>query len=85
MKQYLYACNILNDIKNEYRKKSLKYGKFAYNIQLEEINRLKKIMKTLIIVLFCLCLMGCKAKDENLNKDVEEMFEFIQCPLNDSN
>jgi hypothetical protein len=43
-KQLDKANTILNDIEKEYSKKSLKYGKFAYEVQLKEVKRLSKLI-----------------------------------------
>jgi hypothetical protein len=79
-KQLQYALSILKDIEIAYAAKSLRYGKFAYDIQLNEINRLRNLMK-LLPILICLILVGCENEQEKLDKDVKKMFEFIECPI----
>lgn len=45
LKQLKIANAILEDIKKSYASKSLKYGKFALDIQKKEIERLNYLMK----------------------------------------
>jgi len=87
-KQLKFAINLLNKIREEISNGSVAYGSFAIEIQREEVNRLsrllnnKKYMKT-ISLLFCLLLLGCKQSlDKEIEKDVRQMFESLECPIN---